>query len=219
MTRSIGPRRALSVVGATLVVLAVACAEKVVAPAVVLSPRFNIQVTATAKRTPDAQKVFVAAVYFRAPQPGQSVEDSAYVLASALLDVTGGPQQVNLKVDLTSCLADPTRHGSHDACSMYIAAFLQPSTWDPDTSDYFGSSYDFQILGPYEATPGHPPTPPATLESCPPRTGSGRYYGRLCPTVRARICLRSPARRRVIRRPATGPACPLRGICPRWCNG
>ena len=84
MTRSIGPRRALSVVGATLVVLAVACAEKVVAPAVVLSPRFNIQVTATAKRTPDAQKVFVAAVYFRAPQPGQSVEDSAYVLASSV---------------------------------------------------------------------------------------------------------------------------------------
>ena len=159
MTPAFALRRAFGVIVAMLLVLAVACAEKAVAPTAPASPRFTIQVTTTAKRTAAAQKVFVVALYFRPPQNGEQAGDTAYFLDQALLDITGGPQQVNLKVDLSTCLADPTRHGSHDACTMYIAAFLEPSTWDPDTSEYFGASYDFEILGPFDATPGHPPAP------------------------------------------------------------
>lgn len=159
MIRGLARRLGLGPAVTVLVVLAVACADKVAAPRVAASPRFTLRVTTTAQRTAEAQKVLVIAVYFRPPQNGQQAGDTAYFLDQALLDITGGPQQVDLKVDLTTCLADPTRHGSHDACTMYIAAFLEPSTFDPDTSEYFGASYDFQILGPFDATPGHPPAP------------------------------------------------------------
>ncbi len=157
MTRLVALGRAIGAAVAVLVAFTLACADKAVAPAVALSPRFTIQVTATAQRTAAAQKVLVAAGYFRAPEPGRHPGDTAYFLDAVTVDITGGPQVVNLKVDLSTCLADPTRHGSHDACTMYIVAFLEPSTFDPDSSEFFGSSYDYQILGPFDATPGHPP--------------------------------------------------------------
>lgn len=161
MNARIARRRALEGALSALGILALACADKVDAPRAVGSPRFTIQVTTTAQRTAAAQKVIVIAGYFTALQPGQKADDSVHFLALDSVAVTGGPQTVNLKVDLTSCLADPTRRGSRDACSMYIAALLEPATLDLDTAEFFGPSYDFEILGPYDAAPGHPPTPPA----------------------------------------------------------
>jgi hypothetical protein len=99
------------VAAAALIFTAIACAEKTLEPAVALSPRFTIQVTATARRTPDAQQLWVVAAYFRPPLPGDAPDDTAYVLDTARVNVTGGPQQINLKIDLTTCLADPARHG------------------------------------------------------------------------------------------------------------
>jgi hypothetical protein len=161
MIRGLPHRRGFGAAAAALLVLALACAEKTLAPSVSLSPRFTILVTTTAQRTAVPQKMVVAAAYFVAPQNGPKPGDTARVLDAAVVDITGGPQQVNLKVDLTNCLADPTRRGSRDACTMYIAAFLEPSTFDPDTSEWFGPSYDFQLLGPFDAAPGRPPAPAA----------------------------------------------------------
>ena len=156
-------RRAPGVVLSALGVLLLACADKVAAPRAVGSPRFTIQVTTTAQRTAAAQKVIVIAGYFTAIQPGQKADDSVHFLALDSVAATGGPETVNLKVDLTDCLADPTRRGSRDACSMYIAALLEPATLDLDTAEFFGPSYDFEIFGPYDASPGHPPSP-ATID-------------------------------------------------------
>lgn len=161
MSRGIALRCVCGVATAALLVLAVACADKVAAPAAVLSPRFNIRVTTTAQRTAAAQKLLVAAGYFRPPFPGEDPSDSLVVLGYSLADITGGPQQFNLNVDLTSCLADPARHGSLTACSLYVVAFLEPSTFDLEEHPWFGGSYDYRIAGPYDATPGHPPTVPA----------------------------------------------------------
>jgi hypothetical protein len=138
-------------------VLAIACADKTVAPSVALSPRFTLRVATTAALTADAQKLWVGAVYFAAPKPGQPVDDTVYFLANTTVPVTGAPQDIDLKVDLTNCLADPTRRGSRTACTMYVAALLEPSAFDPDTSEYFGASYDFKIIGPFDAAPGHVP--------------------------------------------------------------
>jgi len=154
-------RHAIQLTASALAVLAVACADKVDAPRTIGSPRFTIQVTTTAQRTAEAQKVIVLAGYFAALQPGQSGEDSVHFLALDSVAVTGGAQTTSLKVDLTSCLADPTRRGSRDACTMYIAALLEPATLDLDTAEFFGPSYDFEILGPFDASPGHPPAPAA----------------------------------------------------------
>jgi hypothetical protein len=153
-------RRTAAIIVSALMIVAGACAEKAVAPTVVGSPRFTIHVSATASPTPDAQKIWIGAVYFAAPANAQHLDDTVRVLDGTTLPITGGPQDVNLKVDLTSCLADPGRRGSREACSMYIAAFLEPSTFDPDTSQYFGSAFDFELFGPYDASPGHPPAPP-----------------------------------------------------------
>jgi hypothetical protein len=163
MTRHIALRRAFGVAVSALVVLTIACAEKTLAPSsAALSPRFTIQVTATARRQAEAQKLVILALYFSSPHPGdRRPDDSVHILDGALVDVTGAPQQLNLKVDLTTCLADPTRHGSHDACSMYIGALLEPANFDTSANDFFGPANDYQFVGPYDATPGHPPTLPA----------------------------------------------------------
>jgi hypothetical protein len=161
MTANLGVRRVAGLGATVLVTLAAACAEKTLEPSVALSPRFTIKVSTMAARTTVPQKLLVAAGYFRAPERADKPGDTAYFFDSAMLDVTGASQQVNLTVDLTTCLSDPTRHGSHDACSMYIAAWLEPSTFDPDSSGFFGPSYDFEILGPFDASPGHPPASPA----------------------------------------------------------
>ena len=159
MNAPIVRRRACGVALSALVVLAVACAEKTLAPSVALSPRFTINVTAMAARTAAPQKLLVAAAYLAPPLPGDDPSDTAHFLDFAALDVTGVSQQVNLKIDLTTCLADPTRRGSRDACTMYIIGFLEPPGFDPDSSGFFGPSYDVEVLGPFDVTPGHPPTP------------------------------------------------------------
>lgn len=154
-------RGVLELARSVLVVLVIACADKVAGPFVPPSPRFTLRVTMTADLTTEPRKIWVGAVYFTAPQPGQTAGDTVHVLDNATVATTGAPQDVSLKVDLTGCLADPTRRGSQAGCTMYVAAVLEPSTFDPDTSEFFGASYDFRIIGPFDASPGHPPTLPA----------------------------------------------------------
>jgi hypothetical protein len=45
---------------------------------------------------------------------------------------------------------------------MYVGAFLvAAATFSFDTSDVFAGAFDYQILGPFDASPGRPPTIPA----------------------------------------------------------
>ena len=125
--RSSTARRLGGVLSFALVALVAACADKVLRPQPAGSPRFTLQLTATAQRSPVAQRLFVAAVYFSSVL---TESDSLRILDTATVQVTGGAQQVTLKVDLSNCLADPTRRGSRDACSLYVFAFLGPATLD-----------------------------------------------------------------------------------------
>ena len=156
---SAATRRCAGIVAATAGVFMAACVEKVSMPQVPASPRFTLVVNATAQRTAVAQKLVVIAVYFSSVTNAQT--DSFRILDTATAAITGSPQQIALKVDLTTCLSDPTRRGSRDACSLYIGAFLVPQAFTIDTGDVFGGAYDYQILGPYDASPGRPPTPPS----------------------------------------------------------
>ena len=159
MTRGSAVRRAL---GAAVTVFVVACADKAVAPAIPLSPRFTIRVMTTARRTADASKLLVVAVYFSRPRPSdRRLDDSVRFLGGTLVDNAGSEQPVNMKVDLTECLSDAGRYGSRDACSMYIGVFLEPASFDTTADDFFGPALDYNIVGPYDAAPGHPPTVPS----------------------------------------------------------
>jgi hypothetical protein len=160
MSSRIGLRRSFGVLLGTLLAMAVACADKTLAPSVPGSPRFILRVSTVGRASLVAQKLVIAAVYF------SSVVDST-MDSTRLLDLqqavsSGGAQSVTLKVDLTGCLADPTRRGSQSACSMYLGVFLEPATFDIDTAggSIFGKAFDFQLLGPFDASPGHPPTIP-----------------------------------------------------------
>jgi hypothetical protein len=142
----------------TFLALAIACAEKTLAPTAPGSARFTLRVSTIGRASLVAQKLVIGAVYFSSVI--DSSDDSTRLLDLQLAASTGAAQSVTLKVDLTGCLADPTRRGSQSACSMYVGAFLEPATFDFDSDRVIGKALDFQLLGPFDASPGHPPAIP-----------------------------------------------------------
>ncbi|MGH7620068.1 MAG: hypothetical protein ACREPM_22870 [Gemmatimonadaceae bacterium] len=159
MSSRSGLRRTAGVLLAALLALSIACAEKTLAPRAPGSPRFTLQVSTLGRASLVAQQLVIAAVYFSSVV--NSDGDSVRVLDIQSAVSSGGAQSLTLKVDLTGCLADPTRRGSQSACSMYIGAFLEPATFDVDTGgSIFGKAFDFQLVGPFDASPGQPPVIP-----------------------------------------------------------
>jgi hypothetical protein len=157
MSSSLGLRRTFGVLLGAVLALAVACADKTLAPSVPGSPRFTLRVSTLGRASLVTQKLVIAAAYFSSVL--DSAGDSARLLGMQSAISTGGPQSLTLTVDLTGCLADPTRRGSQSACSMYIGAFLEPATFDTGGGgSLFGQAFDFQLRGPFDASPGHPPT-------------------------------------------------------------
>lgn len=149
-------------------ILVTACADKLFRPPVSLSPKIQLdlraigaqQVSSTGKR----QVLVAAAAYVSSVSNSQT--DTFQILAGPVVAyVTGASQQVALNVDLTPCLADPTRHGSQSACSLYYGVWLHDSaTYSVDTSDVMKNIYDGMLIGPIDVTPGKVPTlPPITL--------------------------------------------------------
>src|SRR5262249_32645629 len=128
-------------------------------PELPASPRFTLQVNAVTQQTSAPQKLYVAAVYFSSEK--DPITDSARFLDTATVAITGGPQQVTLRIDLSACLADQTRRGSRTPCSMSTGAFLEPQTFSIAGADPFGSAFDYQLLGPFDAAPGRTPSVPA----------------------------------------------------------
>ena len=119
----------------------------------------TMQVIATTERLSAPQQLLVGAVYFSSEVTAET--DSFRILDTARASVTGGTQQFTLKVDITKCLADVTRRGSRDACSVSIVAFLLDQGQSADTSDVFESAYDFKIVGPFDLSPGSTPVVPS----------------------------------------------------------
>jgi hypothetical protein len=153
------PRFAGLLAGAASV-FAISCAEKVSRPEIPASPRFTLQVNTVTQQSAAAQKLFVAAVYFSSVL--DPATDSARFLDTATVAITGGPQTITMRIDLSACLADQTRRGSRTACSMYIGAFLEPQTFNlVGSNDPYGGAFDYQILGPFDAAPGRAPSVPS----------------------------------------------------------
>jgi hypothetical protein len=147
-----------------------ACAEKEFTPPLrAYSKRIELQITTTTaaqQATPAPRYLFVAALY--QSQQNQNDGQNFQVLSFSQVDLTGGTQRVTLPVDLAKCLADDTRQGSKDACTMSIAAGIMYRKYDLAAADTNanipGEAYDFQLIGPFEAAPGRTPTiPPIDL--------------------------------------------------------
>jgi len=158
MRLSIGLRRTFGVLFGALLGFGIACADKTLAPSAPASPRFSLRVSTIGRQSLAAQKLVIAAAYFSSVLDADG--DSSRVLDIASMPSSGGAQSATLNIDLSSCLADQTRRGSNTACSMYVGAFLEPTTYDLDSGSVFGRALDFQLLGPFDASPGHAPTIP-----------------------------------------------------------
>jgi hypothetical protein len=150
---------------------AAACADKeLTGNRAALSSRFALQVTTTglkAQVAPTPTYLLVAAFYVSARS--QSEDDGIVVLAGKWSRVTQGAQQTTLDVDISRCLADVARLGSRNACSMYIAAFITPDSFevkaDSGGHDPTQRAFDYAFpVGPYDVAPGRAPViPPIDL--------------------------------------------------------
>ena len=154
-------RRAAPVMALLLGSFAAGCADKVFRPPVLGSPRITMQLIATGAQVGTTPKVLAVAVaYVRSLI--LSEKDSFRVLYQQVVPVRGGTAQVQIKVDLTSCLADTTRRGSRTGCSIYVGTWLHDSaTFSIDSGDFTKNAYDYAFLGPFDAGPGNAPVIPA----------------------------------------------------------
>lgn len=156
---------ALAAVSAAVAVNA--CADKLFRPPVSLSPRIHLQfntIGAQATVGGKGQILIAAAAYISSViDTSAQKTDSFRILAGpVVVPVTGASQQVTLNVDLTACLADPTRKGSQTACSLVYGVWLRDSAgFSPDSSDFTKNAYDYTLVGPIDVSPGTAPTLPA----------------------------------------------------------
>jgi hypothetical protein len=138
-----------------------------------LSPRIALQITATGLPASQvaASPLFLltGAVYAVTPNSSDPGGDDMRILAFRWTRVVQGTQQITLPVDIAPCLADPTRLGSKDGCSLYVAAIVTPDSFDvaSDTGDadpmMHALDYAFPV-GPFDVVPGRTPViPPIDL--------------------------------------------------------
>jgi hypothetical protein len=83
---------------------------------------------------------------------------------------TGGSQQVTLTASLADCLADDSRLGARDGCSMYVGAALLADTSalaDSSNGDPLARAFDERFpIGPFVVGAGRAPTiPPIDLSA------------------------------------------------------
>ncbi len=156
----------LMALGTGAVTLA-ACADKELTTSnAALSPRIALQVTATglpAAQVSTSQLWLMVGAVYATPKAGDN--DGIRVLALKFTRVVSGTQEVTLPVDISTCLADNSRLGSKDACSMYLAAAILTDTFSmKDTVDVdpFMKAYDYAFpVGPFDVAPGRAPSVPA----------------------------------------------------------
>jgi hypothetical protein len=153
-----------------LVAGASACADKELTPTQAkLSPRLSLQITATGLPSQVGASplyLLTGAIY---AVPEHDNRDGQRLLAVKWTRIVQGSQQVTLPVDIAPCLADASRLGSKDGCSMYIAAIITPDSVDvaSDTGDVdpIRTAFDYAFpVGPFDVVPGRTPViPPIDL--------------------------------------------------------
>lgn len=168
----------VAVVLAAAAVLA-ACADKAFMPPQRFSPKLNLQISTFASQQVGfgPKYVLVAALYQVSRQSGG---DDFVPLAFKFFPVGNGQLNVTLPVDISPCLADNSRLGAKDGCSMYVAAVLMPDTVSlADTSnvDPLSNAFDYAFpVGPFVVGAGKAPTiPPIDLSAS--RFGVVRWEG------------------------------------------
>lgn len=151
-----------------------ACADKgLTPPPDGAGSRVTLQVTAFASQqaTFGPRWLLVAALYAVPASDGSGGTGVDFrLLAHAWVPYAAGSQQVTLSVPLATCLADDSRLGARDACSMYLGAALLADTLalaDTTDSDPLARAFDDRFpLGPFVFGAGRAPTiPPIDLSA------------------------------------------------------
>lgn len=102
--------------------------------------------------------------------PASTKDDAMRLMTVKWTRVVSGSQTVTLPVDIATCLADNSRQGTKDGCTMYLAAIITPDSFDvakdtTDDHDPMRSALDYAFpMGPYDVVPGRTPViPPVDL--------------------------------------------------------
>ena len=162
-----GWRRAATVLSAVAVLAA--CADKGFTPPQRFSPQLTLQISTFASQQVGfgPKFVLVAALYMVSRQ---SDGDEFVPLAFKYFPVGNGQLNVTLPVDISRCLADNSRLGAKDGCSMYVGAVLMPDTVslaDTSSADPLSNAFDYAFpVGPFVVGTGKAPTiPPIDLSA------------------------------------------------------
>lgn len=176
-------RRARTLAAVAAAIVLAACADKgFTPPAGRFSPKLTLQVSTFASQQLgfSARYVLLAALYAVPGNNAQSGGNEFFPLAFKFFPVGNGQLQVTLPVDISRCLADNSRLGARDGCSMYLAAVLMPDTVslaDTSNADPLSNSFDYAFpIGPFVVGSGRAPTiPPIDLSAS--RFGVVRWEG------------------------------------------
>lgn len=152
-----------------------ACADKGVMPPQRVSAKVALQITAYASQQQSAfgpHWVLIAAVY-EVPRNngGQGGSGTDFKpLAIKWVPYASGNLQVTLDVPLATCLADDSRLGAKDGCSLYVGAALLQDTFnlrDSTKKDPLAVAFDDNFpIGPFVVGAGRAPTiPPIDLSA------------------------------------------------------
>ncbi|MEA3247776.1 MAG: hypothetical protein U9Q74_16625 [Gemmatimonadota bacterium] len=161
-------RRALIAVAAASVLAA--CADKgFTPPAGRFSPKITLQISTYASQQLGfgPKYVLLAALY---QVSRQNRDDDFVPLAFKYVPVGNGQLNVTLPVDISPCLADDSRLGAKDGCTMYLAAVLMPDTVslaDTSSADPLSTAFDYAFpIGPFVVGAAKAPTiPPIDLSA------------------------------------------------------
>lgn len=148
---------------------AMGCADKELSlPRAALSPRIALQITATnmPAQVGSAPLYLLTGAFYLSNNTQK--DDDMQLLAIKWTRVQSGSQQITLPVDIAPCLADNSRMGTKDGCSMYLAAIITPDSSDvqaDSSADPMRRALDYAFpMGPYDVVPGRAPViPPIDL--------------------------------------------------------
>jgi hypothetical protein len=146
-------------------VIAAACADKAFHPVFNASSKIQLQFNAVGAQQVNAagkRQVLVVAAAYKSTVLTQETDSFRILAGPLVVQVTGATQSVTLNVDITGCLADPTRMGSQTGCTVWYGVWLHDSaTFSADTSDGFDKhAYDYSFLS-VDVAPGKAPVVPA----------------------------------------------------------
>ncbi|MDP1890121.1 MAG: hypothetical protein Q8K55_04450 [Gemmatimonadaceae bacterium] len=171
---SLNARLARAALAATALTAVVGCADKeFTGSKAALSPRIALQITATglpASQVAASPLFLLTGAFYTVPSNSTDRDDKEMrILTFRWTRVAQGTQQITLPVDIAPCLADRTRLGSKDGCSLYVVAIVTPDSFDvaSDTGDADPMMHAFDYafpVGPFEVVAGRTPViPPIDL--------------------------------------------------------